>query len=47
MCLRIKAISAQKKVNRWVAEGTAIRMAHSDCNVEDAIRRVELQLRSS
>ncbi|MFT7640174.1 MAG: chromosomal replication initiator protein [Pirellulaceae bacterium] len=39
-------ISAQKKVNRWVSNGDSIPLAHGQCNVEDAIRRVELQLRT-
>lgn len=39
-------ISAQKNVNRWVSNGDSIPLAHGQCNVEDAIRRVELQLRT-
>lgn len=40
-------ISAQKKVESWVDEGTQIRLAGgSDCRVADAIKRVELRLRS-
>lgn len=39
-------VSAQRNVNRWVSTGTAIRLAHGDCPVEDAIRRVESKLRS-
>ena len=39
-------ISAEKKVNRWVADGAAIQVGHGSCRVEDAIRRVETQLRT-
>ncbi len=39
-------ISAQKKVTGWVSSGTPIHLAHSDCKVDDAIRRVELRLRT-
>ncbi|MFV1968082.1 MAG: DnaA ATPase domain-containing protein [Pirellulaceae bacterium] len=39
-------ISAEKKVNRWVADGATIQMGHGACHVEDAIRRVETQLRT-
>jgi chromosomal replication initiator protein len=39
-------VSAQRNVNRWVSTGSAIRLAHGDCPVEDAIRRVESKLRS-
>ena len=39
-------ISAEQKVNRWVAEGASIQCGHSACNVQDAIRRIETQLRT-
>lgn len=39
-------ISAQKKVKTWVDDGTQIRLAGGDCKVEDAIKRVELRLRT-
>jgi chromosomal replication initiator protein len=38
-------VSAQQNVNRWVSTGS-VRLAHGDCPVEDAIRRVESKLRS-
>lgn len=39
-------ISAEKKVNRWVSDGATIQLGQSACNVEDAIRRIETQLRT-
>jgi chromosomal replication initiator protein len=39
-------ISAQKKVNRWMADGATIQIGHGQCQVEEAIRRVETQLRT-
>jgi len=39
-------ISAEKKVNRWVSDGTTIQLGQAACNVEDAIRRIETQLRT-
>lgn len=39
-------ISAQKKVKNWVNDGLEIRLAGGECKVEDAIRRVELRLKS-
>ncbi len=39
-------ISAEKKVNRWVSDGATIQIGQSACNVEDAIRRIETQLRT-
>ena len=39
-------ISAEKKVNRWVADGASIQMGRDTCNVQDAIRRIETQLRT-
>ncbi|MCA9120766.1 MAG: AAA family ATPase [Planctomycetaceae bacterium] len=38
-------ISAEKKVNRWVSDGATIQLGPAACNVEDAIRRIETQLR--
>jgi chromosomal replication initiator protein len=38
-------ISAERKVNRWRAEGTEIQLAHGVCRAEDAIRRIETRLR--
>ena len=37
-------ISAQKNVERWVTGGTRIQMGYGDCDVRDAIRRVETRL---
>lgn len=39
-------ISAEKKVNRWVSDGATIQIGQAACNVEDAIRRIETQLRT-
>ena len=39
-------ISAEKKVNRWVADGATVQIGQGSCNVQDAIRRVETQLRT-
>ncbi|MCB9937681.1 MAG: AAA family ATPase [Planctomycetaceae bacterium] len=39
-------ISAEKKVNRWVSDGATIQLGQAACNVEDAIRRIETQLRT-
>jgi chromosomal replication initiator protein len=39
-------ISAEKKVNRWVADGATVQMGHGACHVEDALRRIETQLRT-
>lgn len=40
-------ISAEKKVNRWVADGTVIQLGHSSCTIDSAIRRLESQLRTA
>jgi chromosomal replication initiator protein len=40
-------ISAEKQVNRWVADGAQVLCGPGQCPVEDAIRRVETQLRVS
>ncbi len=39
-------ISAQKKVSKWISGGERIQLARESCKIEDAVRRVELQLRS-
>jgi chromosomal replication initiator protein len=38
-------VSAQHKVNEWLAEGKRVPLGHADCPLEDALRRVEAQLR--
>ena len=38
-------VSAQHKVNEWLAAGKRVPLGHSDCPLEDALRRVESQLR--
>ena len=37
-------ISAQKQVDTWVADGRKIQLGYGDCDVRDAIRRVESRL---
>lgn len=39
-------ISAQEKVNRWRSDGTRLHVADSDCTIDDAIRRIEAELRA-
>ena len=39
-------ISAEKKVNRWVADGASVQLGRESYDVQDAIRRVETQLRT-
>jgi chromosomal replication initiator protein len=39
-------ISAQKKVADWMADGATLQLAHGQCDVADAIRRVEARLRT-
>ncbi|MBM4089055.1 MAG: chromosomal replication initiator protein DnaA [Planctomycetes bacterium] len=39
-------ISAQKQVNRWVDRSESVRLAHGQCTIAEAIRRVESQLRA-
>ncbi len=39
-------ISAQKQVHRWVDGNQAVRMAHGNCDVQEALRRVESQIRT-
>lgn len=38
-------ISAQAKVNEWLAEGKMVPLGHGRCRIEDAIKRIEGQLR--
>lgn len=39
-------ISAEKKVNGWMAKGATVQLGLSECRVEEAIRRVESQMRA-
>ena len=39
-------ISAQKKVEQWVENGSSIRMTHGDCRINEALRRIESDLRT-
>jgi chromosomal replication initiator protein len=39
-------ISAQRQVTRWVTQGESIRVLHGQCAVDEAIRRVESQIRA-
>jgi chromosomal replication initiator protein len=39
-------ISAQRKVQRWMADGAKIQVGQGCCHIDEAIRRVETQLRS-
>jgi len=39
-------ISAQKKVERLLSKNSTIQLDQADCNIEDALRRVETQLRT-
>lgn len=38
-------ISAERTVNRWMANGTSILVGQATCRAEEALRRVETQLR--
>jgi len=38
-------LSANDKVEQWLAEGKQLPLAHGSCSVEDALRRVESHLR--
>jgi chromosomal replication initiator protein len=40
-------ISAHRQVNRWMQQGHSIRVSHGQCAVDEAIRRVESQIRAS
>lgn len=40
-------ISAEKKVERWLADGEPIQLAYGKCDVREAVRRVESQLRTA
>jgi len=37
-------VSAQQKINKWLAAGKRVPLGHGDCPLEDAVRRVEAQL---
>jgi chromosomal replication initiator protein len=39
-------ISAQKKVDDWLADSAAVQIAHGYCRIQDAVRRVEARLRA-
>jgi chromosomal replication initiator protein len=39
-------ISAQRKVNSWVAHGAKLQLGRTDWQVDDAIRRIETKLRT-
>ncbi len=39
-------ISAQKQVSRWVVAGDPVLLSHGNCNIQEAIRRVESQIRA-
>jgi len=39
-------ISAEKKVNRWVSDGATVQIGQAACKIEDALRRIETQLRT-
>jgi chromosomal replication initiator protein len=38
-------LSAQQKVTEWLADGKSVPLAHGQCGIEDAIKRIEVQLR--
>ena len=38
-------VSAQHKVTKWLGAGKIVPLAHGQCRVEDAIKRIETQLR--
>jgi chromosomal replication initiator protein len=40
-------ISAQRQVTKWVQQGESIHVSHGQCAVDEAIRRVESQIRAS
>jgi len=39
-------ISAQKKINAWMADRTALEINHGPCGVEEAVRRIEQTLQA-
>jgi chromosomal replication initiator protein len=39
-------VSAEQQVKRWLSRGSSVRLAHGECSIADAIRRVEAQLRT-
>ena len=40
-------LAAQKKVEGWLSEHDSIRLAQHECEIQDAIRRVENELKAS
>jgi chromosomal replication initiator protein len=38
-------VSAQHKVSEWLVGGKCVPLAHGQCSIEDAIKRIEAQLR--
>ena len=38
-------ISAEQKVTDWLAQGKAVPLAFGQCKIDDAIKRIEGQLR--
>jgi chromosomal replication initiator protein len=38
-------LSAQHKVTEWLTDGKTVPLAHGQCGIEDAIKRIEAQLR--
>ena len=38
-------VSAQHKVTEWLSNGKKVSLAHGECRVEDAIKRIECHLR--
>lgn len=39
-------VSAQNKVNGWLAAGRRVPLGHGECSLEDALRKVEARLKS-
>jgi chromosomal replication initiator protein len=39
-------ISAQKKVDKLISKKSTIQLDHTDCHIEDALKRVETHLRT-
>jgi chromosomal replication initiator protein len=39
-------VSAQNKVNGWLATGRRVPLGHGECSLEDALRKVEARLKS-
>ena len=38
-------VSAEQKVTQWLTNGKTVSLGHGECRVEDAIKRIECQLR--